>query len=544
MAAEAQTHRSTKGHAATGRPVSDVAPPGDPVGSARGPRWLQWLRRIPPEAILVGAGLFIVLAALIAADPNTGSTSSGAPFTDEAFNVVNARNLVQLGTWSTDEWNLYLVNLPFSVLEAATFQLIGVGIVQARLIMALCVSLTAMGLVWGLRGALGRTCSIFAGLAFGFSGLVLFYGRLAFLEDLAVLGLTLGTLVLARDNRLSLRSGTVSGLCYAVAIGTKPSAVFAVAGILLAIGVAWGRRDAAVRAWLAGSVAMVALAGMAWAIAIWLPNRAAVAIDVKIWPPYQWNLTPRQLLDSVASYLTSGNDHLFTRLLLPLLGMGLAGLVAIVVLRKRLSVAEARLAVAAGGWLAFGFGILMVVSYRPNRYVVPLVPALAILAAIGLHLFLGWLHERLSARPATVDEGGPAEPTPRAFGQAGRVLPAAVVALAVLVTVAPGLAGYAIWARSASYDTVAIQNQFADAVPPGSIVAGRDSALFLMRSKAETVIVGLANQGDVYAQGARWYLEPSDSPAPNGVPEATWAARDRVTCAGWRGETVCLYHLR
>jgi len=524
--------------------VSEVAPLRDPVGSPRGPRWLEWLRRIPPEAVLVGVGLFVVLAAFIAADPNTGSTSSGAPFTDEAFNVVNARNLVQLGTWSTDEWNLYLVNLPFSVLQAATFQIIGVGIVQARLIMALCVSLTAMGLVWGLRGALGRTCSIFAGLAFGFSGLILFYGRLAFLEDLVVLGLTLGTIVLARDNRLTLRGGIVSGFCYAVAIGTKPSAIFAVVGILFAMGVVWGGRDSATRRWLAGSAAVVALAGLAWAIAIWLPNRAAVATDVKIWPPYQWNLTPAQLFDSVASYLTSGNDHLFTRLLLPLLGMGLAGLVAIVVLRKRLSEAEARLAVAAGGWLAFGFGILMVVSYRPNRYVVPLVPALAILAAIGLHLYLGWLRERLSARLAAVDEGGPAEPASRAFGRARGLLPVAVVTLAVLVTVGPGLAGYAIWARSASYDTIAIQNQFADAVPPGGIVAGRDSALFLMRSKAKTVIVGLANQGNVYAQGARWYLEPSYSPAPNGVPDATWAARDRVTCAAWRGETVCLYHVR
>jgi len=84
------------------------------------------------EAILVGLGLFAVLTAFVAADPATKVTASLAPFTDEGFNVVNARNLVQLGTWTTDEWNLHLVNLPFSLLQAVWFQVAGVGIVQAR----------------------------------------------------------------------------------------------------------------------------------------------------------------------------------------------------------------------------------------------------------------------------------------------------------------------------------------------------------------------------------------------------------------------------
>ena len=314
-------------------------------------RPLEWLRSIPPEAVLVGVGLFVLLAAFIAADPSQ-MTFSVAPFTDEAFNVSNARNLVQLGTWSTDEWNLYLVNLPFSLLQAANFALFGAGIVQARLAMAACVSLTAAALVWGLRGAVGRTSATFAGLAFGFSGLILFYGRLAFLEDLVVLGLALGTIVLAQDGRLNLRGGALSGCCYAVAIGTKPSALFAVVGILVAVAFVWGWRDPGIRRWLAGSVSVIALAGLAWAIAIWLPNRDAVAIDIRIWPPYQWNLTPVALFNSVREYLTGENDFIFGRMLLPAIGMGLAGLVAIVVWRKRLSVAQARLAVAAFAWAA------------------------------------------------------------------------------------------------------------------------------------------------------------------------------------------------
>jgi len=90
------------------------------------------------------------------------------------------------------------------------------------------------------------------------------------------------------------------------------------------------------------------------------------------------------------------------------------------------------------------------------------------------------------------------------------------VTAAIVVAVAPGLAWYGNWARHATYDLVAIQNQFADAVPPGEMVAGGDSALFLMQSRAKTVVVGLnTNEGNLYAQGARWYLLASDAANPN-----------------------------
>src|ERR1035437_6441041 len=114
------------------------------------------LRAIPPEALLVGVCLFALLAVFVAADPASHVTASNSPFTDEGYNTANARNLVQLGRWSMDEWNLYLVNLPFSLVEAVWFRLVGVGIVGARLVTIACVSLAATALVWGLRGGGGR----------------------------------------------------------------------------------------------------------------------------------------------------------------------------------------------------------------------------------------------------------------------------------------------------------------------------------------------------------------------------------------------------
>lgn len=529
----------------------EAQPRPEPIADSRTtePHWIRnarlavWPRNLPVEAILVGLGLFVLLVAFVSADPSSHATFSVAPFTDEAGNLVNARNFVQLGSWSTDQWNLYLVNLPFSLVEAVTFQATGVGIVQARLAMIVCASLTATVLVWGLRDTVGRVWASFAGLAFGASGLILFYGRLAFLEDLVVLGLTAGTLVLARQSRINLRGGAAAGLGYAIAIGTKPSALFAVAGILVTMALIWGWRDRAMRRWLLGATAVIAAAGVVWAVAIWIPNRDAVAIDLKIWPPYQWNLTPIELLTSIKRYL-GNSDSVIGVMLLPLLVLGSMGVAAIVVLRQRLTESEARLAAASFGWAAFGFGILMVASYRPNRYVVPLVPSLAILAAIGLHLFAGAMQERLAGW-RTSDDASTATSTNQdaPYRRARRLAPGLVAVAAIVIAVAPGLVWYGSWARSARHDLVSIQSQFANVVPADQTVVGSNSALLLMRSKARTVIDGLANNGDLYAEGTRWYLLPSDASAPTGVPASAWANRKRVVCTEWRAATVCVFHV-
>jgi 4-amino-4-deoxy-L-arabinose transferase-like glycosyltransferase len=505
-------------------------------------------RRLPIEAILVGLGLCAILVAFVSADPSSRTTFSNSPFTDEAFNTVNARNFAVLGRWSTDDWNLYLVNLPFSVLEGVWLRIVGVGIVQVRLIAIACVSLTAATLVWGLRGIVGRGAAAFAGLAFAASGLVLVYGRLAYLEDLVVLCLTLGAMVLAADERLTTRWGALSGVCFAVAIGAKPSAGFAVAGILTAVLVALGRRDVAARRWAFGAITAIAVAGLAWAVFIWLPNRDAVAIDMKIWAQVGISLSPADLIHSVWQYLRTGNDQLYGKMLGSLLALGAAGLVACGLMRRRLSRTQTRLVLASVGWLVFGFGILAIASYTPNRYVVPLVPPLAIIAATGLATTGQWLSERLGQLAEMNPEAG-AGSHPQ-DGPRFRWVRLAGAALTIAVTVAavtPGLVWYVSWAHGATYTLPDIQARFASLVPDGERVAGSQSALFMMRSNAITIITqagdGPANHEDLYRQGVRWYLVPADDPAPPSVPEGAWAARQRVLCAAYGGVTECLFHV-
>jgi hypothetical protein len=497
-------------------------------------RWklAAWLRAVPPEAILLGVGLFVVLAAFISADAAAGvSTSSGAQG-DEFYNVVSARDFVLLGTWATDQWDHHLVNLPFSVVSAAVFRVFGIGIDQARLMTALFISLTAAALVWGLRPVVGRPAALFAGLSFATSGLILYYGRLAFLEDLVVLAMTLGVLVLARPGLLSVRGGIVSGACLAVAIGTKPSALFAVTGVLAATAVILAWRDAAMRRWLVGAVTTIAVAGLAWVLIIFLPNRDAVITDVKIWMPGHFYITPAELARSIGSYLRGGNDGLYGMLLGPLIVLSAAGVVAIAVLRRHLSEAETRLAVAALGWAVFGFGILVVTSYRPNRYVVPLVPALSILATIGLRLALASLRERIDSATASPATGR-------------RFIPQAVAVVLVVFVAAPGLAWYARWIPNRTFEIQTIDSQFAGLdLPADAPLAGNNAAQFLFTTQNPLIVTGIANNDDLYTTGVRWYLASTDDPPPRGVPAAAWADRRQTICVKWRQlKLQCLYEV-
>ena len=160
--------------------------------------WRGRLQGLPWPEIGLAFALIAILLRFVGADPTAGVTASDSPFTDEAWNVVNARNLVLLGTWSTDQFNLHLVNAPFSLLEAGVFSVLGVGIVQARLLSILSVGLTTLVVGVGLRRPLGRGPALVAAAAFGSCWLVLFYGRLAYTETLVMLEMTAAAVTIGR----------------------------------------------------------------------------------------------------------------------------------------------------------------------------------------------------------------------------------------------------------------------------------------------------------------------------------------------------------
>ena len=475
-------------------------------------------------ALVILAGSVVALLAIfVSNDPSFGVTSSSSPFSDEGFNALNARNLVMLGRFSTDGWNLYLVNLPFSLTLATVFKIFGVGIVQARLAATGMVGLSIICLGLGLRRQFGGWPAVVGAIAFGTSALVLFYGRLVYLEDLVSLGVVVAFAGLAFMGERPARWGVVSGLGLAIAIGTKPSVLFATAGMLVLL-TAWSVHDRRPLArWLVATVGVVILAGLAWIVVLWLPNQAQIANDLRIWAPITWPSTIGSLVSRVLGYATA-NDGAVRRTA-PLLLASVVGGLLVARDWRRLTDSQRTLVVAAIGFVIGGLAVLSIASYRPNRYVVPLLPGFAVLVAAGCSTASARLRSRLTLRGH------------------------AVLALAVTaVLAAPGVTAYASWVETSSSSLPAIQQRIATLLPAGATVVGPDAPTMAMSSRAITIVpvAGVAeNVGDLYVTaGARWFLtNPGAHPYLVTLPAGIWEARREAGCVRWFRSTICLYQV-
>lgn len=455
-------------------------------------------------------------------DPATRVTASNAPATDEAWDIVNARNFVLLGRFSTDDWNLHLVNLPFSLIQAAVFSVAGVGMAQARLVSISAVALTMVALGWGLRRPLGAGAALLAAVAYGSSALVLYYGRLAFLEPSVALGLTVGGLVALRANdRRSGRWGIVAGVALALAIGTKPSAAFAAAGMLIALA-AVGGRSGPVRRWLGGAAVAIVVAGLAWVAFIGLPNQAAIATDLRIWPAEPIVASVPVVLRRILVFPIHNDGFLF--LSAPVLIFGTLGWIAAARARRRLAGQSVALLAGATGWLVGGFGLLAVAPYRPNRYEVPLLPALAILGAIGWSVVA---------------------PRLRRVPPARLTVARAVVGAALVL---PGIVLFGGWMNAAPRRLPDIQASVRAILPAGAVVQGDDAPAFALQAPVVTLVshaTTRVNPGDLYVtRGVRWYVGVGGSaPTWATLHRAEWAARVSRFCARWGGREVCLWQV-
>jgi 4-amino-4-deoxy-L-arabinose transferase-like glycosyltransferase len=402
------------------------------------------------------------------------------------------------------------------------FRLAGVGMGQARLVSISAVALTMMSLGWGLRRPLGGGAALLASLAYGTSALVLFYGRLAFLEPMVALGLTVGGLLALRaHDRRSGRWGLVAGAALAMAIATKPSAAFAAAGIVAGLA-AVGWRSPHVRRWLGGAVAAVVGAGVTWAVLIGLPNHDAVVTDLRIWAAEPILASLPTMIRQVITFPIR-NDR-FLVLAAPLLLFGGFGLTVARRSRRTLSRDSLVLLAAVTGWLIVGLGILALAPYRPNRYELPMLPALAILGGIGWSL----LAPRLGSMP--------------------RVRSTSIgVALAAAIVV-PGLLQFGGWMADARSSLPVIEADVRAIVPQGATVQGDYAPAFALQAAVVTLVSRpptRVNAGDLYvSRDVRWYVGAvGTAPAWAVLHPLAWASRTQRLCALWGGHNVCLWHL-
>lgn len=470
--------------------------------------WLR-ARRLLPVAVpvLLTATL---LALRIAADPPSGLTISRSPFTDEGWDVLNARNLVVLGRWAPDDWALHPVNLPFSLASVGSFALFGPGLVQARLVPVLATVLTVALLAWWMKDRWGPLAALVAGLAFGCATLVLGHGGTALLEPLVAL-LVVGGFVALTSGRGD-GSALFAGLLLAAAIATKPSALLMAAGIVggsLVARVGVRRISlavAAVAAWAAGA-----------GLALLLADPSALDAARRIWAPIEWPAGIGEAWQALLDWPQESDS--VAPLAWPLI---VAGIIGLATAWRRSSALRRREVVVILGWFAVPVVVLLFASYRPNRYLLPVLPALALLAGIGAAQVIGMLR----AAPVRI----------------------AVAAAFMVLVAAPGIATWAGWVASGSEEIARAQSEVAELVPAGAAIQGDLAPILGMSSEARLLTSrpddGI-NGGDLYeTAGVRWVIgTPDSTPEWAAMHAEAWAARAERLCLALGGAQVCLYEL-
>ena len=340
--------------------------------------------------LLLAALVLWLLAPFAGVDPPGGLTASNAPWTDEGFNLADARERVLAGHFATGDVDRSLTNGAYSVLAAAMFTVTGPSLAAGRALSMVAVAVAVLLLALGLARPLGRPAALLAAASLGGANLVLEHGRLALVEA-TVVALLAGAFVLATRAawRPSPAAGTGVGLLVAAAVSVKAIALLPgmvmLAVVLVAAAV---RRDRAAMGMGLAGLATLVLAGGAWLAAVALPNWDRFRTALAIWPRVEYLDSPVALAGRLGRYLADSDQALGRSL--PLLVAAAIGLAALARRWPRLAPAARDALVMAALW---GVGLWLAVAVAdylpdhygaPNRYVVPALPGLAVLAGFGL----------------------------------------------------------------------------------------------------------------------------------------------------------------
>jgi hypothetical protein len=519
--------------------------------------------RPPRRAGLVGglvlaAMVLTLLAPFATADPPAGLTGSNAPWTDEGFNLANARERVLSGQFATGDIDRSLTNGAYSAVAAVVFAATRPDLAAGRAISMVAVAGAVLLLAVGLAEVLGALPALLAAALLAGADLVLEYGRLALVEPLVVLLLTAAFVLAVRAPlRPSPWAGAGLGAALAAAVSVKAIALLpAVAMFAVVLFAALARRDRRALAMGLVAVGVALAAGLAWLLAVALPNLDRLRTGLEIWPEVSYLAAPWTLASRLWRYFAAGSDGAAWRSL-PLLLAAALGLVALAASWRRLAPA-ARDALLIGGlwgiglWAAIGAGDYLPTHYvAPNRYVVPALPGLAVLGGFGLAWLVGAVARRPAGPAAEGSLGRPPAGRAAVAGSlgrrsAGRAAAAVVLALAVAV---PGAARYLSAASGSGHHRERDQRTLAAALPPGAVVFGAYAPTLLFDTRARLIStwppaganaddpVGRFGVSHVLAAGPADLADPtSQVPAFRDLDGHRLLATVR-----WGGQTIRLY---
>jgi 4-amino-4-deoxy-L-arabinose transferase-like glycosyltransferase len=502
---------------------------------------------VTPGQVLAGlllAGVVLwLLAPFAGVDPPRQLTVSNAPWTDEGFNLANARERALTGQFATGDVDRSLTNGVYSVLGAATFAVTGPSLAAGRALSMAAVAGSVLLLALGLARPLGRPAALLAATALGGANLMLEHGRLALVEATVVVLLT-GAFVLATRAawRPSAAAGAGVGLLVAAAVSVKANALLpglVLLGVVLVA--AARRRDRPAAAMGLAGLATLLLAGAAWLVAVALPNWERFRTALRIWPTVEYLGTPVAIAGRVGRYLADSDQALGRSL--PLLLAAALGLAALARRWPRLDPAARDTLVmaglwGAGLWLAVAVGDYLPGHYTaPNRYVVPALPGLAVLAGFGLADLAALAGRAL---------GGAGERDPgNDRGRGGWVAGLAAVVLGVAVAL-PGVLQYLDGARGSGRLREQGQRALATSLPSDAVVFGAYAPTLLFDTRLTTLTpwpTADANVRDPVGRFGVTHVLVSTGPGDPTAKVAglTGRARPRLAQIPWGNGELFLY---
>ncbi|MCS6830901.1 MAG: glycosyltransferase family 39 protein [bacterium] len=320
------------------------------------------------------------------ADPDFRLCWSSGLLTDEGFYTHNARNAVLLGHARTNEFNNMVLSPLVHAVQAAVFRVFGVGYPQARAISVVCSLLTLVVLFAALRRAFGERVAWIGTLVLAWEHAYLMYNRMALLETPATLFLALAFYAWVRRSE-GLAWSALVGVMTIIACSIKSLCAFFIPAPLLA---SWwsGRTHGRNTRWeIAATAGGMLVAGLLYAGVWLLPHWREYRHMSDFYLTYQ--ILPRNLLEAYAdvrrallNYEYGLMGYLFAHLPVTFILALITTLLALFrseERRKGNGAVELLLV-----WMWLGIALLAFIRYAPSRYYVPVYPAIAALAALGI----------------------------------------------------------------------------------------------------------------------------------------------------------------
>ena len=542
-------------------PAELASAPTDDLEAGRAPSRGRWGSLLP--GLLLALAVLVLLAPFAHADPPARLTGSNAPFTDEGFNLANARNRVLFGHFATDDVDRSLSNGAYSAVAAAVFRVTGARLAAGRAISMASLAAAVLLLAVGLAEPFGRRIALLAAASLGGTDLALEHGRLALVEPLVVVLLTAAFVAgCAVRRRPSRALAALAGLLLAAAVSVKATALLP--GLVLLVGPLLPALAARDRARLsAGLWALLAAlaAALAWFVLVALPNLERLRTALRIWPEVHYPGSPGALAARLGDYLAHSDQAVGRSL--PLLAAAALGLAAAAARWRSLDARRREALLLAAGWGLGLWAAIAVGDYAPNRYVVPALPALAVLAGFGLDALAGLAAGRSRAparRPGSPPgEGAPADGAALVVDEAGgrghvpppRQAPwrAAVVAGALGVAVAaPGVGRFLADADQGAGQRVRAERALAARLPEGATVYGAYAPTLLFDTRVRTVSPWLPAEANVDDPVGRLGVTHVLVGGPGDPTGQVPAFRDRAAMTPlaqvtWDGQELVLYRV-